>query len=472
MRLAAGSKTKAGSARGALEDRFGNFLTVCQRSEAIDGFPRPVEPERARNMIQFLRAGGLAVGTLLAVVGALTSFSGHEERPDVVVLGSVMVDPAVRAVQHPTGGIVAEIRRRNGDHVKSGELLARLDDSAIRTDLRLSDTRLDRLAARRARLEAERDGQSAVNFPPALMVRITDPLVRSAIEEEQRIFMTHASTRQTEADLQQARIRLLDDEIAGLKVQEDARAAEAALVEQELDGVRRLHDQSLVSMPRLNGLKRDAVRLDSERRGAIPVWIAQAKGRITDMQLEMIRSSRESFRDAANELRDVDDKLADLARRRAEFEMQLRGAEILSPQDGVILSSSLPGAGCPIAAGESLMYIAPADERPSVEAKVDQAAARRLKIGQEVKLAVERAGASELAGRLDHIVPAGDGSSGDRYVMLRFALSPEAQADPVQWKPGTAVKVSIPAERERRGLVDLVPAAVRPLLGPMQRASL
>jgi HlyD family secretion protein len=416
-------------------------------------------------MSKVLRVGGLAAGLGCA---ALFAANGVRSSADVVVAGSVISDRAVAAVQHPTGGVVAEIRRRNGDRVKSGELLARLDDSVIRTNLIQSTTSLDALLARKARLEAERDGVAEISFPPSLAERLDDAKARDAVERERKIFASRTDAKKMEYELQDVRIRLLDEEIAGLKVQEQTRAAELGLVEQELAGVRQLRGQNLAPIQRVLALERDAVRISGERNGSIPISLAQAQSRIADTKLQLIRGERDNLRDVTNELRDVDERLADQVRRKVEFEQQLKGAEILSPRDGVVLSSAIDAAGCPVTAGRDIMLIAPPDEKPSVEARIDVRSASRLRVGQAAKLALvsNAPAAPALDARLERILPEAisDASAQHRdFVTLRFVLAPEAQATLATMPPGTAVSVSLEPSGTKQTLLDLVGAVARPL---------
>lgn len=420
-------------------------------------------------MLSFLRAGGTAAGLMCmaALLAGAPRLAASDAEADLVVAGAVAADAAVKAVQHPTSGIVAEIRRRDGDRVKSGEVLARLDDTATRTNLDLASRSLDQLMVRKARLEAERDRKDDIAFPPALALRAADDAVSAAMAEERAVFAARRGARRSEEELLGLRIRLIEQEIAGLRVQEKAKADEVRFITQELGGVRQLRDQSLAPVTRLTALERDAVRLDGERRGALPVAIAQAESRIADTRLQLIRVARDELRDIGFELRDTDEKLADVRRRAATFEDELKRAQIYAPQDGVIVSSALSSVGRPVLPGEELMLIAPADERPAIEARVDLSSATRLRVGQTARLMLGPAGiaAAELPGRLDMISPVAADAAGlaPREVTLRFVLAPEAPADRAHLRPGTAVRISIAAPETRRALIDLRHLVGQPL---------
>ena len=86
----------------------------------------------------------------------------------VVAQGSIVVDLSVKKVQHLSGGIVKEIRVREGDRVKAGDILVRLDETQTKASNSVVNTNLDELIAQQARLEAERDGKDRVDFPATL----------------------------------------------------------------------------------------------------------------------------------------------------------------------------------------------------------------------------------------------------------------------------------------------------------------
>jgi HlyD family secretion protein len=416
-------------------------------------------------MSKFLRAGGIATG--LCCVAFVAANGNSSAGDDVVVAGSVIAEKPVTVIQHPTGGIVAEIRRRDGDHVKSGELLARLDDRTIRSNLVQSAATLDELFARKARLEAERDDKDELSLPPILTARLTDAGVMTVVERERRLLASRAHVRNAERKLQQYRIKLIGDEVEGLKAQERSKAAERGLVMRELEGVRDLKSQNLVPLQRLIGLERDAVRLEGELVGWIAISLAQARSRIADSELQLLQAESNRQRNIASEISDTEQKIADTARRKDDFQAQIEQAQIVSPQDGIVLASAIAAAGSPIAPGKSIMLIAPPDEKPSIEARLDARSAARLRVGQPAKLAVLSNGAraGELAAELASIAPAGLDTPGAarENVTLRFVLAPDAQATLATMPPGTSVRVSMEPVVVYRGLLGLVGKVSSPL---------
>src|SRR5271163_3992690 len=126
---------------------------------------------------------GLSVVILLA--GGLGGWASTAQISGALIApGSLVVDSNVKKVQHPTGGVVGEVRVRDGDHVKAGDILVRLDETVTRANLAIVTKGLTELYARRARLAAERDGADTVAVPKELANKIDDPDVQEALSSE------------------------------------------------------------------------------------------------------------------------------------------------------------------------------------------------------------------------------------------------------------------------------------------------
>ena len=141
-----------------------------------------------------LIAGVAAVALLVVGVGgwaATTELAGA-----VVAPGVVVVDSNVKKIQHPTGGIITELLVHNGDVVKAGQVIVRLDDTQARSNLAIHTKRLDELMARQARDEAERDGADQIVFPEELTKRSADPDVARLMAGEERLFNIRRKARE------------------------------------------------------------------------------------------------------------------------------------------------------------------------------------------------------------------------------------------------------------------------------------
>ena len=232
---------------------------------------------------------GLAV--VLVLAGGFGGWAATVQISGALIApGSIVVESNVKKVQHPTGGVVGEVRARDGDVVKAGDVVVRLDDTVTKASLAIVVKTLNGLYARAARLEAEQRGEDRITFPPQLTERADDPDVRNVMLSESKLFEVRVTGRTGQKAQLRERVSQLNEEIAGLSAQEKAKDKEIALIEKELVGVRSLYEQHLVQISRLTTLERDAARLAGERAQYIASR-AQAKGKISETELRAFRRS-------------------------------------------------------------------------------------------------------------------------------------------------------------------------------------
>jgi HlyD family secretion protein len=303
----------------------------------------------------------------------------------LIAPGQVVVDSNVKKVQHPTGGVVGEVRVRDGDIVKAGDIVVRLDETVVRASLAIVVKTLNGLWARAARLEAEQQGRDKITFPPMLLDRASDPDVKDLIASETKLFEVRVYGRAGQKSQLRERVAQLHEEIEGLSAQERAKDKEIALVEKELVGVRQLFDQRLIQISRLTVLERDAARLNGERAQYISAR-AQSKGKITETELQIIQIDKDMVSEVSKDLRETNDKIGEFVERKVTAEDQLRRIDIRAPQDGVVLQSTVHTVGGVITAGDAIMMIVPRTDDLSVEAKVNPQDIDKLQIGQKTLL--------------------------------------------------------------------------------------
>ena len=311
---------------------------------------------------------GLAVIVLVlggtAVWAARTEISGA-----VVSSGLVVVESKVKKVQHPTGGVVAEITVKNGSKVKAGDLLVRLDETVSRANLQVITKQLDELVMREARLEAERDGSSTITLPDSYHGRESEPDIAKRIAGETYFFKSRRESLDGQKEQLGERVLQLKEEITGLDRQIRSKKSEIEIVQRELKGVAELEKLKLVTTMRVNQLRRDATRLEGEL-GQLESAAAQAKGRIAEIGVEMIRIDQEFRTSIIQELRDNTAQQAELVERRIAAEDQLKRIDIRAPQSGVVHELEVNTVGGVINQAETLMLIVPEGEELTVEARI------------------------------------------------------------------------------------------------------
>jgi membrane fusion protein, type I secretion system len=391
---------------------------------------------------------GLAVVVILA--GGLGGWASTAQISGALIApGSVVVESNVKKVQHPTGGVVGELRARDGDLVKAGDVVVRLDDTVTKASLAIVTKNLDGLWARAARLEAEQRGLDSIVFPQALLSRAEDPDVKTVIASESKLFEVRVTGRAGQKAQLRERVTQLNEEIGGLTAQEKAKDKEIALVEKELVGVRSLYEQHLVQISRLTVLERDAARLAGERAQYIAAR-AQAKGKITETELQIIQVDKDMVSEVSKDLRETNDKIGEFVERKVTAEDQLRRVDIRAPQDGMVLQSTVHTVGGVITAGDAIMMIVPQAEDLSVEAKVNPQDIDKLQIGQKTLLrlsAFNQRTTPELNGVVTRVSPdvTTEQRTGQSYYTIRVSLPPGevARLGDVRLIPGMPVEAFV-----------------------------
>jgi HlyD family secretion protein len=336
-----------------------------------------------RSMRRHLIYGFAIVAVVAGGVGgwaATSDISGA-----VIAPGMLVVDSNVKKVQHPTGGVVGEILARNGTEVKAGDVLVRLDGTVLQANLSIVTKRLVELRARRARLEAERDGTDKPAIPSELRNRLDDPEVKRVLASEQRLFDLRRTSRAGQKSQLSERIKQAREEIAGLSAQEKAKAQEIVLIKRELEGTRKLWAKNLVPISKLTALEREATRIEGER-AALVSTVARARGRISEVELQIIQIDKDLSSEVAKELGDINASIGEFVERQVAAEDQLKRIEIRAPQAGVIHQSTVHTVGRVIKPAEDIMVVIPKGDTLTVEMRIAPQDIDQVRLGQEASL--------------------------------------------------------------------------------------
>ena len=416
-----------------------------------------------------LGAGAAVAIFLLGGIGtwaSTTDISGA-----VIGAGSVVVDSSVKKMQHPTGGIVSEVRVRDGDRVREGDILVRLDETLTRANLAIVSKGLDELMARKARLEAERDAVDSVTFPDALVARQKEPEVRRIMEGERRLYEIRRIARNGQKLQLGQRIQQLSEESIGYGAQERAKLREIALIERELVGARELWKKNLMPVTKFTSLEREAARLEGER-GVLVATRSQTKGKVSEIELQILQLDHDLSSEVGRELREVDAKIGEMVERKVAAEDQLKRTELRAPQDGTVHQTTIHTVGGVIAPGEQVMLIVPDADTLKIEAKISPQDVDQLRVGQTAVLrfsAFSQRTTPEINGTLSRVSPdtVTDQRTGQTYYTARVAVEADeiSRLGAVKLVPGMPVEVFIQTG-ERKVLSYLV----KPLSDQFARA--
>lgn len=327
-----------------------------------------------------------AIVTIVLLVGGMGGWAATAMLSGAVVgMGTVVVDGSVKRIQHREGGIVGEILVRNGSRVAAGDVLIKLDDTITRANLAIITKQLDQLTARRFRLIAERDNLQEVATSSAQSSVFEGAPFPEYVVAEQALFTSRRDTLNSQKAQLRQRIDQIGQETTGLTVRLKAKEEELSWIGQELIRVRNLSDQQLIQFNRLAELERLRAQLDGER-GQLIAEVARTETRVTETELQILQLDQDRRTEVVTELRDVDNKLAELAEQRVSADDQLKRIDILAPQSGLVHELAVHTIGGVISPGETIMQIVPVNDALVVDARIQPADIDQLHIGQKATL--------------------------------------------------------------------------------------
>ncbi|WP_095587323.1 HlyD family type I secretion periplasmic adaptor subunit [Actibacterium ureilyticum] len=304
----------------------------------------------------------------------------------IIASGQVEVDQNRQVVQHPDGGVVEKIMIDEGDTVAAGDVLIDLDAKLLRSELAIVEGQLFEIMARRGRLQAERDDATEIAFDPALIdLARTRPEVIDLMEGQSRLFEARQISLEKETDQLDKRRGQITDQVVGIAAQQKALESQLSLIQQELASQQELLEKGLAQAPRVLALQREEAGLLG-RVGELAASVAQAEGRITETDIEILKLGTSRREEAITQLRDLQYRELELAERRQSLQEQLDRLEIRAPVSGIVYDLTVFTPRSVIRAAEPVLYIVPQDRPLVIAARIEPIHIDQVLAGQEVIL--------------------------------------------------------------------------------------
>jgi HlyD family secretion protein len=153
------------------------------------------------------------------------------------------------------------------------------------------------------------------------------------------------------------------------------------LIGRELDAARELWAKNLMPISRLTALEREAVRLEGERNQLLAA-AAQAKGKSTETELQIIQVDQDLRSEVSRELREIQSKTGEFVERKVAAQDQLKRIEVRAPQDGVVHQLTVHTLGGVVSPGEPIMLIVPEADELTIEARIAPQEIDQVQLGQ------------------------------------------------------------------------------------------
>ncbi len=356
------------------------------KSEAL----APAQPQSAAQVKGSLSArssvllGGITAALLVVGFGGWSVFSSIAGA--IVASGQIEVAQNRQIVQHPDGGVVAEIAVKDAQSVKAGDLLIRLDGSLVKSELAIVEGQLFEVMARSARLTAERDDAAEVTFAAELLdIAKTNAEVAELVEGQRSLFLARAESVMKQSEQLQKRSAQIASQITGVDAQVAALSEQLKLIEQELTDQQTLLKKGLAQSSRVLSLEREASRLHGSV-GELTASRAQAEGRATEVELEVLRLAAVRREEANTQLRDIGARMLELAERRRALTEQVTRLEIRAPVSGTVLSLAVTTPRSVIRAAEPVLYLIPQDRPLVISAQIQTIHVDEVFVGQKVRV--------------------------------------------------------------------------------------
>ncbi|CUH98706.1 HlyD family type I secretion periplasmic adaptor subunit [Leisingera aquaemixtae] len=368
--------------------------------------------------------------TLVVLVGGFGSWSVLSSISGAVVAtGRIEVDRNRQVVQHLDGGIVAEILVDEGDTVQEGDTLIRLDANELTSQLVITEGQLFELMARRGRLEAERDEAADITFDAELLkASETQPDVQDLVEGQQRLFQARRATTGREIEQLEKRRVQIEEQIRGVQAQQQSMKVQLELINEELSNQQSLLDRGLAQAATVLNLRRTQANLEGQL-GELVAAEAQAEGRITEIDIEILKLATGQREEAITRLRDLRTQEVELAETRRSLRQRLERLDITAPVSGIVYGMQVQTPRSVIRPADPVLYLVPQDRPLVIAAQVAPTDIDQLHMGQEVTLrfsALDQRSTPELFGRVTQVSADSfeDQGSGVSYYRAEIELNP------------------------------------------------
>lgn len=377
------------------------------------------------------RHTAVVIGLGLALFGGVGGWAATTKLAGAVSgQGFIVIENDVKKIQHLSGGTVSELLVHEGSEVAAGDVLLRLSRTTVEANLAIIENALVQSLVRAARLRAELAGTRIVEADFLEQKQLTRPAYRQLVALEQNLLETRGDGIEGMKRQLAERKGQLADEIEGENVQIEAVNASIAAVDEEFASVDGLYRQQLVTLQRLTSLKQRRAELQGNL-GERLASRAQAEGRISEVELQILQLDENRRGENAKELAETEANITEMEARRVDVREQFGRLDIRSPVSGRIFELQLHTVGGIVQPGETLMLVAPRGDGLIVEAKISPRNIDQVTLGQKAQLhftAFDRTTTPTVKGEVVSVSPdvLTDQRTGQPFYAVR--IRPEAES--------------------------------------------
>ena len=412
------------------------------------GVPRDLDSSGIKTDTQpYVRLGWCVI--VLGIGGFLLWAALAPLDKGVPLSGTVTVASSKKAVQHLTGGVVESILVKEGDVVKAGDVLVRLNAVQAKANAEIVRVQYFSARAAEARLIAERDGKKIIVFPSELQSAKADPRLTNSISLQQQLFNSRQSAIAME-------LSALDENIAGLQQQNKGfeqshvgKNTQLSFLKEQLDSTRNLAKEGYVSRNQQLELERTYSQLSTSASDDVSN-IGRSQKQISEFKLRRLQRQQEYQKEVRTQLFEAQKEADSLANRLASLDYDLGSVLVKSPVDGTVVAMNIFTHGGVVAPGFRMMDIVPSSDALTIDGQLPVHLIDKVHPNLPVELmftAFNQNLTPQIPGIVTHVSADRlvDEKSGQPYYSMKAIVAPDSMKllANVQLRPGMPVDMFI-----------------------------
>ncbi len=299
--------------------------------------------------------------------------------------GQVVVTGNRKTVQNLGPGMVEAILVKDGDEVKSGDVLVRLDPTNPRSQYEVAHGQWLVVKAAEARLLADAQGHSEIVFPEELLKEKDDPRAASAIALQTQLLRSRRAGLQAELGAMKNTLAGLQSSVTGLEATRRAKEEQSKLLLEELKGLRELAADGYLPRNRLS----EQERLLAQLSGAISEDLGnlgRTQQSISEVRMRMLARQQDYDKEVENGLVEVQKEASSLDSRLKGLAFDLANTEVRAPSEGIIVGLNVHTIGGVLAQGTPLMDVVPKNEPLRIDVQIPTTLIDKVKLGSPVEI--------------------------------------------------------------------------------------
>ena len=315
-----------------------------------------------------IAAGALVIMLFFGGLGGWAALAPLESA--AIATGAVSVEGQSKTIQHLEGGIVGSILVKEGQLVRKGQVLIKLEMTEPLANRNMLNAKYISALALEARLVAERDYKPDIRYPKILNDNLEEKNVSKAIAGQNSIFYARRKSIRNKVKIEKQNIAQILEEIKGLEGQITSRNIEKNIILDEVKALKTLVEKKISRKSPLLVLQRRLAEVEGDlSKNTANIARARQRINLANTRIEEIQSAR--LNEVVTEIRKIQAEIFDLVQRVRAAEDVLKRTKITAPLDGAVVDLRVHTLGGGISPGTPLLDIVPSKDKMLIKAQID-----------------------------------------------------------------------------------------------------